>query len=133
VQFAIEVAQHALAHSVRNVAIVDYYLKHASDEAQLRLLDRWLAEEVLSLAFGGGHKKSYFRLLSYRSLRAIGLPSLVHRRRQIQHGQIAAPFFVWKRYQAQKSSRETAAKLHPQSAAAAAFSPSPEAVTIPSS
>ncbi len=133
VQFAIEVAQHALAHSVRNVAIVDYYLKHASDEAQLRLLDRWLAEEVLSLAFGGGHKKSYFRLLSYRSLRAIGLPSLVHRRRQIQHGQIAAPFFVWKRYQAQKSSRETAAKLHPQSAAAAAFSPSPEAATIPSS
>jgi RNA-directed DNA polymerase len=132
-QFAIEAARHALEQSVRNVAIVDYYLKHVSDEAQLRLLDRWLAEEVLSLAFGGGHKKSYFRLLPYRSLRAMGLPSLVHRRRQIQHGQIAAPFFVWKRYQAQKSSRETAARLHPQSAAAAAFSPSPEAVTIPSS
>ena len=132
-QFAIEAARLALEQSVRNVAIVDYYLKHVSDEAQLRLLDRWLAEEVLSIAFGGGHKKSYFRLLPYRSLRAMGLPSLVHRRRQIQHGQIAAPFFVWKRYQAQKSSRETAARLHPQSAAAAAFSPSPEAVAIQSS
>lgn len=132
-QLVIETARHALEQSVRNVAIVDYYLKHVSDEAQLRLLDRWLAEEVLSLAFSCGHKKSYFRLLPYRSLRAMGLPSLVHRRRQILHGQIAAPFFVWKRYQAQKSSRETAARLHPQSAAAAAFSPSPEAVTIPSS
>jgi hypothetical protein len=131
-QFAIEVARQAVDSSVRNVAIIDYYLKHVSDESQLHLLDRWLAEEVLSLAFGGGHKKSYFRLLPFRSLRAMGLPSLVHRRRQIHHRQIAAPFFVWKEYQAQKSSRETAARLLPQTAAAA-FSPSPKAVTIPSS
>jgi RNA-directed DNA polymerase len=132
-QFVIEVARNALEQSVRNVAIIDYYLKHVSDESQLHLIDRWLAEEVLSLAFHGGHKKSYFRLLPYHSLRAMGLPSLVHRRRQIQHGQIAAPFFVWKSYQTHKSSRETAARLQPQFAATAAFSPSPEAVTIPSS
>jgi hypothetical protein len=62
----------------------------------------------------------------------MGLPSLVHRRRQIQHGQIAAPFFVWKSYQTQKSSRETAARLRLQTVATAAFSPSPEAVTTPS-
>jgi hypothetical protein len=130
--FVIEAARHVLEQRVRNVAIIDYYLKHVGDEAQLRLLDRWLAEEVLSLAFGGGHKKSYFRQLPYHSLRAMGLPSLVHRRRQIQHGQIAAPFLVWKRYQAQKSSREMAANPHPQSAGTAAFSPSPEAVAIPS-
>lgn len=131
-QFVIEVARRTLDSSVRNVAIIDYYLKHVSEESQLHLLDRWLAEEVLSLAFGGGHKKSYFRVLPFRSLRAMGLPSLVHRRRQILHRQMDAPFFVWKRYQAQKSSRETAARLWPQSAAAA-FSPSPKAVTIPSS
>ena len=131
--FVIEAARHVLEQGVRNVAIIDYYLKHVGDEAQLRLLDRWLAEEVLSLTFGGGHKKSYFRQLPYHRLRAMGLPSLVHRRRQIQHGQIAAPFFVWKRYQAQKSSREMAANPHPQSAGTAAFSPSPEAVAIPSS
>ncbi len=132
-EFAIGTARKALEQSVRNVAIVDYYLKHVSDEEQLRLLDRWLAEEILSIAFKGGHRRSYFRMLPYRRLRAMGLPSLVHRRRQIQHGQIAAPFFVWKSYQTQKSSRETAARLRPQTAGAAAFSPSPEAVTAQAS
>ncbi|MGB6598351.1 MAG: reverse transcriptase domain-containing protein [Candidatus Acidiferrum sp.] len=132
-EFAIGTARHALEQSVRNVAIVDYYLKHVNDEGQLRLLDRWLAEEVLSIAFKGGHSKSHFRRMPFRSLRAMGLPSLVHRRRQIQHGQIAAPFFVWKSYQTQKSSRETAARLRPRTAGETAFSPSPEAVTIQAS
>jgi hypothetical protein len=132
-EFLIRVAQYALAQSVRNVALVDYYLKHVTDEAQLGLLDRWLAEEVLSLAFHGGHKKSYFNRISFRALRAMGLPSLVHRRRQIAHGQIEAPFFVWKRYQTQKSSRETAARLRPLTADTTAFSPCPEAVANPSS
>jgi Reverse transcriptase (RNA-dependent DNA polymerase) len=132
-EFLIRVAQYALAQSVRNVALVDYYLKHVTDEAQLGLLDRWLAEEVLSLAFRGGHKKSYFHRIPFRALRAMGLPSLVHRRRQIQHRQIEAPFFVWKRYQAQKSSRETAARLRPLPADTTAFSPCPEAVANPSS
>lgn len=127
-EFAIATARQALDRSVRNVAIVDYYLKHVSDEAQLRLLDRWLAEEVLSISFQGGHRKSHFRRMPFRSLRAMGLPSLVHRRRQIRHGQVAAPFFVWKSYQTQKSSRETAARLRPHSAGSAAFSPSSEAV-----
>ena len=131
-EFAVRVAQHALAQSVRNVAIIDYYLKHVSEDDQLRLIDRWLAEEILSLAFRGGHRKSFFRKLPFRALRAMGLPSLVHRRRQIQHGQIAAPFFVWKSYQTYKSSRETAARL-PRQTALAAFSSSPEAVTATSS
>jgi hypothetical protein len=132
-QFAVELARRALHDSVRNVAIIDYYLKHVTDESQLRLIDRWLAEEVLSIAFCGGHKKGYFRLLPYDSLRAMGLPSLVHRRREIRHGQIEAPFFVWKRYQQRKSSRETAARLLPPKAESPAFSPCPEAVTAHSS
>jgi hypothetical protein len=132
-EFLVRVAQHALAQSVRNVALIDYYLKHVDDEAQLALLDRWLAEEVLSLTFGGGHKKSYFQRMPYRALRAMGLPSLLHRRRQIRHGQIDAPFFVWKRYQTQKSSRETAARLRPLTADTTAFSPCPEAAANRSS
>lgn len=128
-QFAIDLAKDVVHESVRNVAIIDYYLKHVNDEQQLRLLDRWLAEEVLSLAFRGGHKKRYFRLLPYQTLRAMGLPSLVHRRRQIQHGRIEAPFFVWKSYQKRKSSRETAVSLRPLTAGPPVFSPSPEAVT----
>jgi hypothetical protein len=131
-EFLVRTAQHALAQSVRNVALIDYYLKHVTDEAQLRLLDRWLAEEILALTFRAGHKKSYFREIPFRALRAMGLPSLVHRRCQIQHGQIAAPFFVWKSYQSRKSSRETAARLQPLTADVAAFSPGPEAVAISS-
>jgi hypothetical protein len=131
-EFLVRVARHALAQSVRNVALIDYYLKHVTDESQLRLLDRWLAEEVLALSFRGGHKKSYFHDIPFCALRAMGLPSLVHRRRQIRHGQIAAPFFVWKSYQTQKSSRETAARLQPRFADLAAFSPCPQAVAAAS-
>src|SRR5207302_669366 len=46
-QFAVQIAQDAIQEGVRNVAIIDYYLRHVTDEAQLRRLDRWLAEEVL--------------------------------------------------------------------------------------
>jgi hypothetical protein len=127
-EFLVSVARNALEQSVRKVAIVDYYLKHVNDEGQLRLLDRWLAEELLAQTFGG-HRKGHFRQMPFTALRAMGLPSLVHRRRQIQHGQIAAPFFVWKKYQAEKSSRETAVRLRRRRAEAPAFSPSPEAVT----
>jgi hypothetical protein len=128
-ELAVRLAQKTLDQGVRNVAIIDYYLKHVEDEGQLRRLDRWLAEEVLSLAFGGGHKKGYFRKISYERLRAMGLPSLVHRRRLIRHGRIASPFFIWKAMQMEKSSRGTAAKprRQPERAAVAAFSPFPEA------
>jgi hypothetical protein len=58
------------------------YLKHVSDERQLRNLDLWLAEEVLSLVFGG-HKQGHFRKISFGQLRQMGLPSPLHRRRSI--------------------------------------------------
>ena len=95
------IASQAIEKGVRNVAIVDYYLKHVTDSAQLRSLDRWLAEEILSLVFGG-HKKGHFRKISFTELRSFGLPSLVHRRRLILHGKIESPFFIW---QQQKSDR----------------------------
>jgi hypothetical protein len=87
---------------------------------------------MLALTFRAGHKKSYFRQIPFRALREMGLPSLVHRRRLIQHGQISAPFFVWKGYQTRKSSRETAAMLQPLTADLSAFSPGPEAVAASS-
>jgi retron-type reverse transcriptase len=55
----IAIACQTIERGVRNVAILDYYLKHVSDVSQLQLLDRWLAEEILSLTFGG-HKKGHF-------------------------------------------------------------------------
>ncbi|MFH1266056.1 MAG: reverse transcriptase domain-containing protein, partial [Planctomycetota bacterium] len=123
---AVEIARKTLSHGVRNVAIIDYYLRHVTDESQLRRLDRWLAEEVLSLAFQGGHKKGYFRLLPFRRLRQMGLPSLVHRRRLILHGHVDSPFFVWRAYRANRGYGGKAAKSRPPEASA--FSQSPEAV-----
>ncbi|MBI3553181.1 MAG: hypothetical protein HY077_11850 [Elusimicrobia bacterium] len=124
-QLAIDISRQVLGQGVRNVAIVDYYLKHVDDEAQLRLIDRWLAEQVLSLSFGGGHTKGHFRKLSFGRLRAMGLPSLVHRRRLIRHGHIESPFFIWKNQQASRGSQGTAARRsQPQ---AGVFSPVPEA------
>ncbi len=92
-QLAIKIAQQVLRGGVRPVAIIDYYLKHVDDEQQLRLIDRWLAEEVLALALQTGHRKSNFRHISFAQLRKMGLPSLRHRRRLLNHGHITSSFF----------------------------------------
>jgi hypothetical protein len=102
----VEIALETIEKGVRNVAIVDYYLKHVNDELRLRLLDRWLAEEVLSLVLGG-HRKSHFRRISFAQLRALGLPSLVHRRRMILNGRIESPFFIWQREKATRAFQGT--------------------------
>jgi hypothetical protein len=112
-----------------------------NDEPQLKQLDRWLAEEVLSLAFDGGHRKGHFRALPFARLRAMGLPSLVHRRRLLRHRHIASSFFIWKDCQMEKG-RRSLPKLeakHPGPAArpivtrAPAFSQNPEAAAKTSS
>ncbi len=124
-QLLVNVATETIDHGLRNVAILDYYLKHVDDEEQLRILDRWLAEEILSLVFGG-HKKSHFRQISFGQLREMGLPSLLHRRRLILRGQIESPFFIWQRQKGTRAFRGTVARL-PRSKGRAAFSLIPEA------
>jgi hypothetical protein len=120
------IACETLEQGVRNVAIVDYYLKHVTDVSQLRSLDRWLAEEVLSLVFGG-HKKGYFAKLSFRELRGFGLPSLVHRRRLILHRRIESPFFMWQRQKVDRAFKGTVASQGSASSTSPDFSPCPEA------
>ncbi|MEO1994771.1 MAG: RNA-directed DNA polymerase, partial [Planctomycetaceae bacterium] len=117
------IARETIADGVRNVALIDYYLRHVNDEPQLKRLDRWLAEEVLSLAFGGGHKKGYFRRIPYSRLREMGLPSLVHRRRLILHGHLQSPFFIWKSDRLRRRNGGTAVRPNSH----LAFSQSPEA------
>ena len=129
-QALVNIAVETIEKGVRNVAVLDYYLKHAEDETQLRLLDRWLAEEVLSVVFGG-HKKGHFRRISFEQLRAMGLPSLVHRRRMILGGRIESPFFIWQREKATRAFRGTVARLC-RSTEGAAFSPFPEAAATKS-
>lgn len=123
----IAVACQTVDRGVRNVAILDYYLKHVTDDSQLRLMDRWLAEEILSLVFGG-HKKGNFARITYQQLRGYGLPSLVHRRRLILHGKIANPFFIWQQQKADRAFKGTVASRKRVMSAAADFSLCPEAV-----
>lgn len=125
-QAIVTVAQETAERGVRNVAILDYYLRHVDDEAQLARLDRWLAEEVLSLVFGG-HKKGHFARISFAELRAMGLPSLVHRRRLIRTGRIESPFFIWQREKATRAFRGTVARPVPAPSGTPVFSPVPEA------
>jgi hypothetical protein len=120
-QALVALASRTIDKGLRNVAILDYYLKHVDDLEQLRLLDRWLAEEILASVFGG-HKKGHFRRISFAQLRAMGLPSLVHRQRLIRRGKIESPFFIWQRERSMQAFRGTVARL-PR----AAFSPVPEA------
>jgi hypothetical protein len=125
----IAVACQAIERGVRNVAILDYYLKHVTDVSQLHLLDRWLAEEVLSLTFGG-HKKGHFAKISYEELRQDGLPSLVHRQRLILHRKIESPFFIWQQEKAQRAFKGTVASRKRASGAASDFSPCPKAAAL---
>jgi hypothetical protein len=92
-QLAVDIARDVVNETFRSVAVIDYYLKHVNDEKQLRELDRWLAEEILSVTFRNGHKKGNFRKLSFSRLRSMGLPSLQHRRRLLRHGHLESSFF----------------------------------------
>jgi len=122
----IAIACQAIERGVRNVAILDYYLRHVTDRDQLRLLDRWLGEEILSLVFGG-HKKGHFAKISYQELRRYGLPSLVHRQRLIRHRKIESPFFIWQQAKSERAFKGTVASRKPATGAAADFSLLPEA------
>jgi len=122
----IAIACQTIEKGVRNVAILDYYLKHVTDASQLRLLDRWLAEEILSLVFGG-HKKGNFLKISYQELRGYGLPSLVHRQRLIFHRKIESPFFIWQQEKSDRALKGTVASRRRATSATADFSPCPEA------
>jgi hypothetical protein len=120
------IASQTIEQGVRNVAITDYYLKHVTDTSQLRSLDRWLAEEVLSLVFGG-HKKGHFAKISFAELRSFGLPSLVHRRRLILHRKIDSPFFIWQQQKYDRAFKGTVANRVRARSATPDFSLRPEA------
>ncbi|MHA2064744.1 MAG: reverse transcriptase domain-containing protein, partial [Candidatus Thorarchaeota archaeon] len=110
VKFLILLSNEALQY-IKPTAVIDYYLKHVTDESQLVDLDRWLAEEILARATGKGHKKGNFRHFSFKRMRELGLPSLVHRKRLINHGHINSDFFklrnskLTERYQKRKKAK----------------------------
>jgi len=101
----IENIQEAVLKRIRYAAIIDYYLKHVNDEAQLRVMDREIAELVISAALGKPFRPRDFKIISYKKLRELGLISLVHRNRLHQQGHLQVPFLsifntiLFERYQ----------------------------------
>lgn len=85
-------ANRALVGKIRSVAIVDYYLKHVTDERQLRELDLLIAQLVVSKVLGKPFRYRDFSKVSFKRLRQAGLTSLMHRRRLHAHGQIDVRF-----------------------------------------
>jgi hypothetical protein len=108
--FLVDIARNVIEEGFRSVALIDYYLKHVDDEEQLRLLDRWIAEEILAWTFGNGHRKGNFRKISFRRLREMGLPSLRHRRRLLRHGHLESSFFVFRTRRLIEQEEEAAAR-----------------------
>ncbi len=122
----VAIAGETISKGVRNVAILDYYLGHVTDISQLRDIDRWLADEILSLVFGG-HKKGHFAKISFAELRKFGLPSLMHRHRLIRHHKIDSPFFIWQQQKTDRAFKGTVASRTHASNVTPGFSPCPEA------
>jgi retron-type reverse transcriptase len=89
----ITIINKILLENIRPVAVIDYYLKHMTDEHQLQQMDLMIAELVLAKSTGRGYKKSNFKIVPFNELREMGLPSLRHRMKLLQHGHIESNFF----------------------------------------
>jgi hypothetical protein len=89
---AIAVANDVLNNRVRSVAIIDYYLKHINDENKLKILDRLIAELIISTVLNKPFKKKDFKIIPFKKLRELGLISLLHRHRLHKHGHLKVNF-----------------------------------------
>lgn len=77
---------------VRSIAIIDYYLKHVTDETQLKMMDRLISEKVISCVLNKKFRNRDYQSIPYKMLRDAGLVSLVHRHRLFKHGHLKINF-----------------------------------------
>lgn len=92
IKIAINGINTVLETRIRSAAITDYYLKHVNDENQLKMMDRIITEMVISTVLGKKFRKKLFKIISYKKLRDMGLPSLLHRNRLFRHGHLKVQF-----------------------------------------
>lgn len=100
-----------MTNRIRSVAIIDYYLKHVTDEKQLKNMDMLIVQHVISTVLKKPFRYRDFSKISYGSLRKAGLTSLVHRRRLHIQGHLNVPFLklhnrlVYERFMATHAKR----------------------------
>jgi len=91
-QRAITIVNEAMLNRIRSAAIVDYYLKHINDIAQLKQLDLRVAQLIVGYVLDKPFRWRDFDTIPYGRLRALGLLSLRHRQRLHCHGHIKVSF-----------------------------------------
>ncbi len=89
---AIAIANTVITDRIRSVAIIDYYLKHINDEAQLKQLDLLIAQLVISTVLNKPFRQRDFKTVPYKLLRTKGLISLRHRHKLHTHGHLHINF-----------------------------------------
>ena len=93
-EFVINCANETLKKRIRSAAIIDYYLKHVTDEAQLKQLDMLIAQLTVSAYLSKPFRFKDFSKCSFKTLRSKGLPSLLHRHRLFKQGHLKVDFLA---------------------------------------
>lgn len=89
---AVKEANNIIIKRIRAVAIIDYYLKHVTDDIQLKLLDLEIATIIISTILNKKFRYHDFSKISFKSLRNAGLISLRHRQKLHRHGHLKVSF-----------------------------------------
>jgi hypothetical protein len=92
VTIAVQTVNSVIEDRVRSIAIIDYYLKHVTDEVQLKMMDRLIAENVISCVLDKKFRNRDFQTIPFQMLRDAHLVSLVHRHRLFKHGHLKISF-----------------------------------------
>jgi retron-type reverse transcriptase len=89
---AINAVNRVLTDKIRSVAIIDYYLRHVTDEQQLKQLDLLIAQLVISRVLDKPFRYKDFSTIRFKRLRELGLISLLYRCRLFAHGHLKTNF-----------------------------------------
>lgn len=89
---AVEIINDVVEKRIRSAAIVDYYLKHVTDEVQLKNMDRIVVELLIGTVLDKKFRPRDFKAVPLGKLRELGLVSLLHRNRLHRHGHLRVNF-----------------------------------------
>lgn len=92
IAIAVAAANSVVTKRIGSAAIIDYYLKHVSDQAQLKQLDLLVASLVIAAILDKKFRYGDFSTVPFKRLRKAGLLSLRHRQRLHKHGHLKVSF-----------------------------------------
>ena len=91
-KIAVGAVNEVMTNRIRSVAIIDYYVKHIDDEAQMKMMDRMVAELIIGTVLDKKFRNRDFSTIPFGKLRDMGLTSILHRHRLYAHGHLKSNF-----------------------------------------